>query len=45
MNLMRGITVIRSPIVPTVIAQRLFQPELPPVERTEEDVEIPAPVP
>jgi Kef-type K+ transport system membrane component KefB len=33
-------TVIGSAIVPTVIAQRLFQPELPRVERTEEDVEI-----
>jgi len=26
--------------VPTLIAQRLFQPDLPPVERTEEDVEV-----
>ncbi len=35
-------TVIGSAIVPTVIAQRLFQPELPAIERTEEDVEVPS---
>jgi len=33
-------TVIGSATVPTLIAQRLFQPDLPPVERTEEDVEV-----
>jgi Kef-type K+ transport system membrane component KefB len=36
-------TVIGSAIVPTVIAQRLFQPELPRVERTEEDIEVLSP--
>ena len=36
-------TVIGSAIVPTLIAQRLFQPALPRIETTEEDVEIPAP--
>jgi Kef-type K+ transport system membrane component KefB len=35
-------TVIGSAIVPTLIAQRLFQPDLPAVETTEEDVEIPS---
>ncbi len=35
-------TVIGSAIVPTVIAQRFFQPALPRVERTEEDIEVPA---
>lgn len=33
-------TVIGSAVVPTLIAQRLFQPELPRVETTEEDVEV-----
>lgn len=33
-------TVIGSAIVPTLIAQRLFQPALPRIERTEEDVEV-----
>jgi Kef-type K+ transport system membrane component KefB len=35
-------TVIGSAIVPTLIAQRLFQPALPRIETTEEDVEIPS---
>jgi Kef-type K+ transport system membrane component KefB len=38
-------TVIGSAIVPTLIAQRLFQPALPRIETTEEDVEIPAAAP
>ena len=33
-------TVIGSAIVPTLIAQRLFQPALPRVETTEEDIEV-----
>jgi hypothetical protein len=33
-------TVIGSAIVPTLIAQRLFQPALPGIERTEEDIEF-----
>jgi Kef-type K+ transport system membrane component KefB len=36
-------TVIGSAIVPTLIAQRLFQPALPSIETTEEDIELPSP--
>jgi hypothetical protein len=33
-------TVIGSAIVPTLIAQQLFQPDLPKIETTEEDIEV-----